>query len=616
MQERNQNLSALSVFGCLMQTPFRTSNSAVLLASAFGMRYNCVSCKQFRSTRLELSRQEGNVMSVKITVGRDHFDSLIQNGSYYVDKTELLYELVEKTDTQVTLFTRPRRFGKTLMMSMMESFFDIRRDSRNVFEGLDIAKHEAFCARWMNQYPTLFVSFKDVEGFTFDEAYRKLRLEIADLCKKHSYLESSDRVDAGDVELFQKLRYITAEPEVIQYSLKTLSRMMSAHYGKPVILLIDEYDVPLAKANEQKEGGQRYYPQMLDVMRGMMSTALKSNESLKFGVVTGCLRISKESIFTGVNNFATFSVLDDRFSQYFGFTQEEVDALLKAADLESKTPVFKEWYDGYLFGDHAVYCPWDVMNYTADLQYKPTSKPKNYWKNTSGNGILREFVSRTDLDVSEKFETLMNGGTILERVSDSLTYDSLHESEENLWSVLLMTGYLTKADPTAQGETVALRIPNQEILSIFEDTVVRLFTDTLDRSRQQELMNALWSGDETAASELLSDFLWETISFHDYHENYYHAFLGGIFVGLGYAVQSNQEQGLGRSDLAIRDKKNRRALIIEAKRSVQEDKMEQDCQEALKQIVDRQYAKGLRGYRTIQCYGVAFYQKSALVKKL
>ena len=555
-------------------------------------------------------------MAVKITVGRDHFDSLMQKGSYYVDKTELLYELVEKTDTQVTLFTRPRRFGKTLMMSMMESFFDIRRDSQKTFEGLGIAKHEAFCAQWMNQYPTLFISFKDVEGFTFDEAYRKLRLEIADLCKKHSYLESSDRVNAGDAELFRKLLFVEAEPEIVQYSLKTLSRMMFAHYGKPVIVLIDEYDVPLAKANEQKEGGERYYPQMLDVMRGMMSTALKSNDSLKFGVVTGCLRISKESIFTGVNNFATFSVLDDRFSQYFGFTQEEVIALLKAAELEHKAPIFEEWYDGYLFGDHAVYCPWDVMNYAAALQYKQTAKPKNYWKNTSGNGILRQFVERTEFQVRGKFETLMNGGTITQTISDELTYDALHDSEDNLWSVLVMTGYLTKARPEDDDDTVALRIPNREIASIFQDTVVRFFSDHVDAAEQRTMMDALWSGNEAAASEAISDLLWQTISFMDYHEDYYHAFLAGIFVGQGYEVESNKEQGLGRPDILLKDDRHRRALIIEAKRSAQEDEMERDCQDALKQIVGRQYTKGLRGYRTIQCYGVAFYQKSALVKKL
>lgn len=347
----------------------------------------------------------------------------------------------------------------------------------------------------------------------------------------------------------------------------------------------------------------------------MLSTALKGNDALKFGVVTGCLRIAKESIFTGLNNFASFSVLDEKFSRYFGFTETEIDLLLEKAELTDKKDLLKRWYDGYIFGTSALYCPWDAVNYVSALLSNRNAQPKNYWKNTSGNGIIRDFVSRSEFDVSDKFETLMNGGTITQTISDSLTYDSLHDTEDNLWSVLLMTGYLTKADPNEQGETVALRIPNEEVASIFQDTVVRLFRDTLDKSRQRELMNAFWSGDANQASELLSDFLWETISFHDYHENYYHAFLTGVFVGMGYAVRSNQEHGLGRSDITVLDKKNRRAMIIEAKRSTSEAQMERDCDAALTQIEERKYAEGLYGYRTILRYGVAFYKKSAMVKK-
>ena len=389
--------------------------------------------------------------------------------------------------------------------------------------------------------------------------------------------------------------------------------MMVAHYGRPVILLIDEYDVPLAKASEEKPCGERYYDRMLEVIRGLLSTALKSNEYLKLAVVTGCLRIAKESIFTGVNNFKSCSVLDSEFSTCFGFTKEETDELLTAAGLSERLDMVRDWYDGYVFGETKMFCPWDVVNYALDAMHDPDLEPKNYWQNSSGNGIIRDFVSRTEFEVSDKFETLLNGGSITRTISDGLTYDSLHDTEDNLWSVLLMTGYLTKADPKQRGNTAALRIPNREVAGIFEDAVVRLFRDNLDRSRQLRLMEALWSGDEAAASEQLSDFLWDTISYHDYHEDYYHAFLAGIFVGLGYGVSSNREQGLGRTDLVLRDKKNRRALIIEAKRSDSEAGMERDCREALDQIVRKKYAEDLPGYRTILCYGVAFYQNLKVV---
>lgn len=554
-------------------------------------------------------------MDVRVSVGGEFFDRIRRDNCYYVDKTELIYELVNETDNMVTLFTRPRRFGKTLMMSMIESFFDIRRNSRDVFAGLKITKHEKFCKEWMNQYPVLFITLKDAEGLTFDSAYKMLKFEIADVCKKHEYLSSSDKVSRSDAEIFEHLIFNRATDEEIKTSLQTLTRMMAAHYGKPVILLIDEYDVPLAKANEEKEAGERYYPQMLAVIRGIMSTALKSNDYLKFGVVTGCLRIAKESIFTGVNNFASYSVLDEDFSQYFGFTQEEVDGLLRAADREEKAAVFKEWYDGYIFGDEAVYCPWDVINYVAALLKRKTAKPKNYWKNTSGNGIIRDFVEREEFQLVPKFEALMNGGTITQTISDELTYDSLHETEDNLWSVLLMTGYLTKADADEEGNTVSLKIPNTEIAGIFRDAVVKHFSDHVDDTKMKSLMAALWSGDEGAASEAISDFLWQTISYMDYHEDYYHAFLAGLFAGRGYGVESNKEHGLGRPDIKLTDYNNRRILIIEAKKSDTAAQMERDCDEALKQIVDQEYAKGLDAYQVF-CYGIAFFQKSAKVKKL
>ena len=559
--------------------------------------------------------KEARKMAVRIAVGYENFDEFRKAGLYYVDKTELLYDLVGKTDNKVTLFTRPRRFGKTLNMSMMESFFDINRDSKALFEGLDITKHEEFCTSWMNRYPVLFISFKDVDGLDFEKAYAKLCAVLADLCKKLERLPSCDGVNGADAEIFERLMYQRASGSDVQNALKTIMRMINAVYGKSVILLIDEYDVPLAKASEKNTEQNRYYVQMLDVIKGMLSIALKTNEYLKFAVLTGCLRIAKESIFTGTNNFMSYSVLDEDFSEYYGFTQSEVNQLLAEAGCNDKADVIRKWYDGYVFGNTSVYCPWDVASYVAALLRREDAEPKNYWRNTSSNGVIKEFVGR--FKVSGKFETLMNGSIISETISDELTYDILHESEQNLWSVLLMTGYLTKADPAARGQTVALKIPNAEIAGIFRDMVAIHFREKLDVTKQEAMMQALWAGDAETASALMSDLLWKTISYMDYHEDYYHAFMAGLFVDRGYETKSNKERGLGRPDLQLFDVDNRRAMIIEVKKSDSKANMEKSCDEALKQIVDNEYAKYLdTGFKTVFCYGIAFFRKSAMIKKL
>ena len=556
-------------------------------------------------------------MAIQIAVGDEKFDDIRKAGFYYVDKTELLYELAQQTRNKVTLLTRPRRFGKTLNLSMMECFFDIRRDSRSLFEGLDIVRHEAFCDEWMNRYPVLFISFKDVDGLDFESAFIALQDVLSDFCFRYSHIIEYDKVDPVDITTFMSIKEKKVAPAAIKSALKTIMRMMYAVYGKPVILLIDEYDVPLAKASEKNTSKNRYYEQMLDVIKGMLSISLKTNEYLKFAVVTGCLKIAKESIFTGTNNFASYSVLDDRFSRYFGFTQEEVDGLLEAAGLSHKAGTFRSWYDGYVFGNTPVHCPWDVVSYVSELLYRSDAKPKNYWKNTSSNGVIREFAGHTEWGIPDKFEILMNGGSITQTISDELTYDSLHDSEQNLWSILLMTGYLTKAHPEEEGDTVSLRIPNAEIAGIFEDTVVKLFTDTLDTGRQRELMAAFWDKDISSATQILSDFLWETISYNDYHEDYYHAFLAELFVGMGYSVDSNKESGLGRFDVLVKDRRNRRAMLIEAKKSNSKEQMGKDCEEALQQILDKGYARSIEpGYQEVICYGIAFYRKSALIKKL
>ena len=555
-------------------------------------------------------------MDFKVGVGKTDFDDLRESGNYYVDKTELIYELVNNTDNKVTLFTRPRRFGKTLMMSMIENFFSIRKNSKSIFEGLAITEHRDFCKEWMNQYPVLFISLKDAEADTFESAYKMLGTSIADLCKKLSEVEGSASVNQADRDIFNRLMYQKAEEQDIKNSIKTLMRMMNAAYGKKVILLIDEYDVPLAKASEKDTAKNGYYSRMLDVIRGLMSTALKDNEFLQFAVITGCLRIAKESIFTGTNNFASFSVLDERFSRYFGFSEDEVETMLEVADRKEAGAEIKEWYDGYVFGNSYVYCPWDVINHISALRYKRTAKPKNYWKNTSHNGILLTFVKRTDFDVAGKFEKLLNHETIVQTISDELTYDTLHSTEDNLWSVLLMTGYITKDDPDEDGDTVSLRIPNKEIASIFQDSVVRFFTDTVSSDTIQNLIESMWDKDEIRSGEILSGLLWNTISYNDYHEDYYHAFLAGVFVGRGYEVESNKEKGLGRPDILLKDRKNRRAIIVESKKSKRTESLDKDCDKALKQITDEMYAEGLNGYEQILCYGVAFFQKQAKVKLL
>lgn len=553
-------------------------------------------------------------MEFKVGVGKSDFEELRKSGNYYVDKTELIYELVNDTDNKVTLFTRPRRFGKTLMMSMIENFFSIRKNSASLFEGLEIMDHEDFCKEWMNQYPVLFVSFKDAESETYDVAYAKLMTVIADVCKSNSELRNNSTIDKDDLEVFARLKAQKGTESDVQNSLKTIMRMMNAVYGKKVILLIDEYDVPLAKASEKDTAKNGYYSKMLDVIRGLMSTALKDNEFLQFAVITGCLRIAKESIFTGTNNFASYSVLDKSFSQYFGFTDEEIDRMLAAADRMARKDTIKEWYNGYVFGNSFVYGPWDVINFLSELRKYPDARPKNYWKNTSHNGILLTFVKRTDFDVADKFEILLNGGTITQSISDELTYDTLHSSEDNLWSVLLMTGYITKSDPKEDDDMVSLKIPNKEISTIFEDTVVKYFKETVNIDTINELLNSLWESDENRATEIVSELLWNTISYNDYHEDYYHAFLAGVFVGRGYSVESNKEKGLGRPDILLKDRKNRRAIIIEAKKSDKESDLDKDCDEAIKQIIDEKYAEGIVGYEQILCYGVAFFRKQAKVK--
>lgn len=552
---------------------------------------------------------------LSIPVGVSDFEEIRRNGYYYVDKSGLIGELLGTTGTKVTLITRPRRFGKTLGMSMLESFFDIRKDNKALFEELEIAKRHELCMEWMNQWPTVFVSFRQVDGLNFNSAYDMLTLVISELYKKHLYLLDSDKVDSFDKEIVKQLIQGTASAKDTKGSLMLLTRLMYQQYGKPVILLIDEYDVPVAKANSNG-----YYEEMLDVMKGLMQ-ALKDNQALCFAVITGCLKIAKESIFTGTNNFISDTITDSRLNEYFGFVQSEVDQILKDADVLDKAESIREWYDGYHFGDFDVYCPWDVMNYLLELQRNPKAKPVSYWKNTSDNAVIRSFIDYAGSNITGKLETLLAGGTIVQRVDENLTYDYLHSSEENLWSMLYLTGYLTKAreedynGKLADG-TVALMIPNAEIKEIFETTVVKWFDDSTKKCDRSTLFHAVWNGDSGNLTKEMNVLLRRTISYHDYKEDFYHAFLAGIFTGAGYMVDSNKEHGEGRSDVVVYDPINSRVAVFEAKYTKSLDKLESECDAALQQIDDRMYAKEYEDdYDQILCYGISFFKKRCMVKK-
>ena len=552
---------------------------------------------------------------LSIPVGGSDFEEIRRNGYYYVDKSGLIGELLSTTGTKVTLITRPRRFGKTLGMSMLESFFDIRKDNKALFEELEIAKRHELCMEWMNQWPTVFVSFRQVDGLNFNSAYDMLTLVISELYKKHLYLLDSDKLDSFDKEIVKQLIQGTASAKDMKGSLMLLTRLMYQQYGKPVILLIDEYDVPVAKANRNG-----YYEEMLDVMKGLMQ-ALKDNQALCFAVITGCLKIAKESIFTGTNNFISDTITDSRLNEYFGFVQSEVDQILKDADVLDKAESIREWYDGYHFGDFDVYCPWDVMNYLLELQRNPKAKPVSYWKNTSDNAVIRSFIDYAGSNITGKLETLLAGGTIVQRVDENLTYDYLHSSEENLWSMLYLTGYLTKAreedynGKLADG-TVALMIPNAEIKEIFETTVVKWFDDSTKKCDRSTLFHAVWNGDSENLTKEMNVLLRRTISYHDYKEDFYHAFLAGIFTGAGYMVDSNKEHGEGRSDVVVYDPINSRVAVFEAKYTKSLDKLESECDAALQQIDDRMYAKEYEDdYDQILCYGISFFKKRCMVKK-
>ena len=553
---------------------------------------------------------------LNIPVGVSDFSEIRQNGYYYVDKTGLIEELLCTSAAKVTLITRPRRFGKTLGMSMLAHFFDIREDSRNWFASLRISKNVDICSAWMNQWPTIFFSLKDIDGLDFETAYDRLEIQIANLYKNYTFLLKSQEIDEDDKKVFLSIKAQEADRAQVGYALSTLIRMMESYYHKKVILLLDEYDVPIAKASNNG-----YYKEMLDLIKTMMSSALKDNSSLRFAVITGCMKIAKESIFTGTNNLVSDTIIDSRLNEYFGFTQKDVEHILKDAGAEDHGEQMKAWYDGYRFGDCDVYCPWDVMNYMRDLQRDPQAKPESYWKNTSDNAIIRLFIEFAGSSITKKLEQLLAGDYIIQKIDENLTYDYLHSSEDNLWSILFLTGYLTRVTGSALKQSLpegmtALRIPNAEIREIFETTVMRWFDDSAKTWNRKLLFEAVWNGDCEIMTQEMNKLLRKTISYHDYREDFYHAFLAGIFAGAGYVVESNREHGEGRSDVVVYDSVNGQVAVFEAKYSRVLESMERDCEAALEQIDERMYTEEYEDdYDNILCYGISFFKKRCLVRK-
>ena len=552
---------------------------------------------------------------VTLPIGTSNFAEIRREGWYYVDKTGLIRDLLNTRKAKVTLITRPRRFGKTLGMNMLANFFDIQKDSKALFEGLEVSKDYALCEQWRNQWPVLFVSFRRVDGLDFQSAYGMLEETISDLCEEHRYLLDSSQISDLEKSVMERLIWKKATDQELKGSLLRLTRMMQAHYGKPIILLIDEYDVPLAKAS-----ANGYYKEMLDVMKGIMQ-AMKDNSALQLAVITGCLRIAKESIFTGTNNFVSDTITSSRLNEYFGFTQAEVDQLLQDTGLTDHAEDLKAWYDGYHFGEFDIYCPWDVMNYLQDLQFDPETEPVSYWRNTSDNAIIRSFIDYAGPAISDKLEVLLSGGYIVQKIREDLTYDYLHSSEENLWTILYLTGYLTRVRPAELPQKpprgyLALMIPNAEVQELFETTIQEWFDDSAETWDRQKMFQAVWSGDTETLTKEISKLLLRTISYHDYKEDFYHAFLAGIFAGGGHRVESNREHGEGRSDIIVFDKNNARLAIFEVKCVKSLDALPAACEAALEQIDDRRYTESFwDNYNEKLHYGIAFYKKRCLVKR-
>lgn len=557
--------------------------------------------------------------NLKLPVGIDDFRKIRECGFYYVDKTKLVEQLMQNWG-EVNLFTRPRRFGKTLNMSMLRSFFEIGTD-KSLFDGLYISRNKELCDMHMGKYPVISITLKGIEGMTFEEARNMLKIILKNEARRHYYLKNSDRLTDDDKQQYEQILLGTSENTAD--SLRLLSQLLFLHYDKKVVILIDEYDVPLDKAFQNG-----YYSEMTSLIRGILGQALKTNDYLQFAVLTGCLRISKESIFTGLNNFKVLSIADARFDEQFGFTDSEVRDILEEYGVSDKISEVKDWYDGYRFGKADVYCPWDVINYVDHLQADPNARPQAYWINSSGNGLVRRLINIADESTKYEIERLIAGETIEKAIRLELTYDEIDNSIDNIWSVLFTTGYLTNAGeielPGGDGYGYRLVIPNKEVRQVFVSQIQEWFrqTVTYDNGSVQDLCEAFMAGDADKIQSNLNMILIKTISVldtkarDDQKENFYHGLLLGLLRSKpDWRIKSNRESGDGFSDISIEPTIPEKGIVVEVKYSNTISGLDDACDRAMKQIRDRRYDEALRedGREDIIAYGIAFCRKRCKV---
>lgn len=557
----------------------------------------------------------------KLPIGIDSFEKIIRHNFYYVDKTEMITELLHNWG-EVNLFTRPRRFGKSLNMNMLQSFLEIGCD-KSLFNGLKVSREKELCEEYMGKFPVISLTLKNVEGLNFESARKSLKNTLGMEAWRLSALAESSRLTEEEKNSYKALTVVDDHGDfkmsdaTMEKALLILTVLLEKHYGKKAVLLIDEYDVPLDKAFQYG-----YYDEMVSLIRNMFGNVLKTNSSLFFAVLTGCLRIAKESIFTGLNNFNVFSITSVQFDEFFGFTDDEVAEMLKYFGLSDYHETIREWYDGYQFGKKAVYCPWDVISYCRNLCADPDAIPEDFWSNTSSNSIVSRFIDKANKQTRDEIENLISGETVIKEIKQELTYNELDKSIENLWSILFTTGYLTQRE-RIDSRKLRLAIPNREIKELFELQIREWFQEksSEDVKKLDKLCMAFPDGDAETIEDLFNDYLWNTISIRDTavkggKENFYHGVLLGLLSHMeNWAVWSNIESGEGYCDILLEVPENRVGVVIEMKYA-QEDRMEAACTEALKQIEQRQYAARLKsdGMKNIVNYGIACYRKHCKVK--